>query len=99
MLVAGGLSVIGVASVDSKLASFTAETIQRLFTATKIHGDWPQAELQTQWPSPGTIGWDVATTHAVFFVNDVYAHPPVARLPQLIDELACVLGKEEGCLL
>lgn len=41
---------------DGALASFSAMTIERLFTTPETMGSWPQAKLHNQWPGPGRMG-------------------------------------------
>lgn len=51
---------------------FSAEHIQRYFTATEVYNSWPQAQLHTQWPGNGVIGdpiFDAYYTSTVPFVN------------------------------
>jgi pimeloyl-ACP methyl ester carboxylesterase len=38
------------------LRMFTAQQLERLFTASRELGDWPQAKLHTQWPGSGRKG-------------------------------------------
>ena len=38
------------------LTHYSAEFMERLFTATSVHGGWPGAELHTQWPGSGRVG-------------------------------------------
>ncbi|MCC2098017.1 MAG: alpha/beta fold hydrolase [Hyphomicrobiales bacterium] len=41
---------------NGPLRMFTAEQLQRLFTASRELGKWPQAKKHTQWPGTGKIG-------------------------------------------
>ena len=40
-------------NIDGGLRTFTAQTIERQFTAPEFYKGWPQAEKHTQWPGSG----------------------------------------------
>ena len=40
-------------NIDGALRTFTAQTIERQFTAPEFYKGWPQAEKHTQWPGSG----------------------------------------------
>ena len=40
-------------NIDGALRTFTAQTIERQFTAPEFYKAWPQAEKHTQWPGSG----------------------------------------------
>ena len=42
--------------IDGELRMYSAQQLERLFTAPATLGDWPQARLHTQWPGSGRIG-------------------------------------------
>ena len=41
---------------NGNLRMFTVQQLEKLFTASKELGDWPQAKLHTQWPGTGRKG-------------------------------------------
>jgi len=42
--------------IDGKYKTFSAATVEKMFTNTKIKGTWKQAEKHTQWPGSGIRG-------------------------------------------
>lgn len=42
--------------IDGELRMYSAQQLERLFTAPEVLGDWPQAKLHTQWPGSGRMG-------------------------------------------
>lgn len=42
--------------IDGELRMYSAQQLERLFTAPEVLGNWPQAKLHTQWPGTGRIG-------------------------------------------
>ncbi len=42
--------------IDGELRMYSAQQLERLFTAPEVLGNWPQAKLHTQWPGSGRIG-------------------------------------------
>ncbi|RCI17067.1 hypothetical protein L249_1796 [Ophiocordyceps polyrhachis-furcata BCC 54312] len=55
-------------SPDAKPASFTVETVQDRFTATRLRPSWPQAGNHSQWPGSGLKG---DTIFDAFFASTV----------------------------
>lgn len=42
--------------IDGELRMYSAQQLERLFTAPEVLGNWPQAKLHTQWPGTGRMG-------------------------------------------
>ncbi len=51
-----------------QLAHYSAEMLERVFTAPAVHRSWPQAALHTQWPGTGRMG---DSTFDTFFASQV----------------------------
>ncbi len=65
-----------------RLAHFSAEGLERIFTATAVHGGWPQAARHTQWPGTGRIGdptFDAFYASQVGYYTDLERTEPLWR--------------------
>ncbi|RDA88846.1 hypothetical protein CP532_5498 [Ophiocordyceps camponoti-leonardi (nom. inval.)] len=86
---------------DAKPVSFTPETIQDRFTATRLRPLWPQAGNHSQWPGSGLKGDTIFDT---FFASTVPSNPDNEPSMQragnaLLDRIGkpvIVLGHSQG---
>ena len=42
--------------VDGPQKTLSTAAVEKYFTATALHNEWPQAKLHTQWPGEGRVG-------------------------------------------
>ncbi|KAK7054350.1 hypothetical protein VNI00_003544 [Paramarasmius palmivorus] len=85
--------------------TFSAELVQRRFTAPELYDLWPQAGLHTQWPGNGTMGDPVFdafyASNVQYIDNDTYQQSTVqaagAALLDRIGTPAILLGHSQGC--
>ncbi|KAF4548457.1 Alpha/beta hydrolase-like protein 6 [Elsinoe fawcettii] len=82
---------------------YSAEYIQRRFTAGRLYNLWPQAQLQTQWPGNGTIGDPIFdsfySANVQFILNATYQQSTVQSAgAALLDAIgpATLIGHSQG---
>ncbi|KAJ6440841.1 alpha/beta-hydrolase [Purpureocillium lavendulum] len=88
-------------------STYSAETIQKRFTAVRQYKLWPQALLHTQWPGNGTMGdpvFDSFYASNVQFISDaVYQQAAVqaagAALLDRIGRPTVLIGHSQGGLM
>ncbi|KAF2853232.1 alpha/beta-hydrolase [Plenodomus tracheiphilus IPT5] len=88
-------------------STYSAELIQKRFTAPESYDLWPQATLHTQWPGTGMMGDPVFdafySSNVQFIANATYQQRTMqsasAELLDLIDKPVWLLGHSQGGLM
>ena len=91
--------------VNGPQKTLSTSFVERHFTATALHNDWPQAKLHCQWPGEGRVG---DTTFDQYYASCVSALDRTASEPlmqaagaALLDLIgpAILLGHSQGGVL
>ncbi|RTL67520.1 MAG: alpha/beta fold hydrolase [Hyphomicrobiales bacterium] len=74
--------------LDGKLRNFSAPALEKLFTATRELGTWPQAKAHSQWPGSGRMGDPVFDA---FYATQVEFLASNAETQKLVQEAGAAL--------
>lgn len=88
-------------------STYSAELIQKRFTAVQDYNLWPQAKLHTQWPDDGKMGSEVFdafySSNVQFISNATYQQTAVqaagAKLLDRIGKPVILFGHSQGTLM
>jgi pimeloyl-ACP methyl ester carboxylesterase len=79
---------------NGQLKKYSAEFLQKMFTATAKYNLWPQASLHTQWPGAGVIGDSIFDAYYASTVPSLAENAAQERSMQLAGAaLLEVIGK------
>lgn len=77
--------------------NFSAEAIERRFTAPKFHNTYPQARYHTQWPGSGRIGDPIFD--AFYASNMEFLDDTLTQAQSMLDAGIALLQKVGPCIL